>query len=361
MVGPPTYACPVCALVFNNGDERLWHVGTAHPIERPVLLIAQDVSPAIVNIRKPLPAAQIDVANCTSAFLSRNGSAERPIDIAALGQTIADNTDAELRLRLLNERARDEAKIVSRYTIRIVLARPAELTEVDRLFVRHIAVNQLTMRNVAAFAEAAEQHRAARFYTDALVAYATGVLIKEGTDLGGATLPFSEFQGKYMQALAELHLFPTRPVAASVVACIGLNLNDFSWTGASSGIAAIDEALTFFAALRNSRRIDFPASLQPEPAHLPICPVDRDTHEVLTDFTLLSRSDRDPSRTAEVAARAADGTLSPFDRAKLSALAAARRLADGEINDARAALRSLANDPTFGEWATTELERIDPR
>src|SRR4051794_19512979 len=356
----PRYACPVCLHEFLDADERLWHIGTAHPIERPVLVVGSELCPSIVNIRSSVPVDQIRTTNCTSAFLSRNGSAEKPIEPDQLGFIIASDHDAEFRLRLLNERAEDEAKIVARYRIKLALANREELTEVDRLFVKRVAVDDLSMRDIATFAQEAARYGSARFYTDALVAYATGVLIKEGTDLGGATLPFSEFQGKFMHALGELRLLAARPITSAVIACIALNLNDLASARQTSGIVLLDESLAFFGRLVRRHGVRFPADLEVEPARLPICSVDRDTHDLLTDFAVLSRSSRDRTLTGKVAERAADGTLSTFDRAKVAALAAARHLADEEVAEARRVLVMLGNDPVFGDWADSEIERIGP-
>jgi hypothetical protein len=344
----------MCGLKFQGGDALSWHVSTAHPIERPLLILAGAPAPADIRIRSRLEPADAVVANCTSARLSRNGQPEVELAPESLISLISSDTDAEHRIRLFNMRAEDEAKIEARYALRVTIPDSAELTEADELFVRHVAVDKPTMGDIERFAHETRELRSARYYVDALVSYAVGVLIKEGTNESGTSLPFAEFQGKLAYAIAELGLFWDRPVAVAVTACARLNLNDFI-AAPGSRISVLDECHAFFARLKEESLIRFSTATDLAPGSLPLCPVDRDTHLVLQSFAALSR-DADPAVRTAVEDRAVDGTLSSFDRTKLTALAAAHRIVGGDERGAVPLLRLLAHDPSFGAWSQDYLD-----
>jgi hypothetical protein len=351
---PPVYPCPICKEPFNDGNSVSWHVSTTHPIERPILFVKGAPAPSFTPIREKLDPDDVLVANCTAARLSRNGRPEVEVDPGEVARLVTEDTDAEHRLRLFNRRAQDDAKIEAGYSLRITVPERAELVEVDKRFVERIAVDNLSMDIVERFARDTQRFRTARYYADALVAYAIGVLIKERTPEGGATLPFAEFQGKFAHAVSELILFADRPVALAVTTCARLNLNDFV-DAASSGIVAVDECHTFFAGLKNRGAVVFPSDLNLAPGIVPLCPVDRDTHAVLQSFAALAEPSGSPRILNEVEDRATDATLSSFDRTKLTAMAAGRRLLEGDEAAAAPLLRMLANDPHLGSWAQANL------
>jgi hypothetical protein len=356
---PPVYPCPICAKPFEDANSVSWHVSTEHPIERPVLFLKGASAPSFIPIREALEPEDVLVANCTDARLSRNGRPEVEVDPDELGSLVAQDTDAEHRLRLFNRRAQDDAKIEAGYSLRITVPERAELIEVDKRFVERIAVDNLSMDTVDRFARDTQRFRSARYYADALVAYAIGVLIKERTQEGGATLPFAEFQGKFAHAVSELVLFADRPIALAVTTCARLNLNDFL-TDASCGIAAVDECHKFFASLKGRDLVQFPSTVDLTPGSVPVCPVDRDTHVVLQSFAALAEPNSPRRVIREIEERATDATFSGFDRTKLTAMAAGRRLLEGDDASAAPLLRALANDPHLGSWAEAHLPDRSP-
>jgi hypothetical protein len=357
---PPVYPCPICDESFADAASVSWHVSTAHPIERPVLFIKGMAAPSLISVREALEPEDVLIANCTEARLSRNGQAELDINPKDVARLLARDTDAEHRLRLVNRRAQDDAKIEAGYSLRIAVALRDELVEVDKRFVERIAVDNLTMDAVERFTRDTQRLRSARYYIDGLVAYAIGVLIKEGTREGGAALPFAEFQGKFANAVSELVLFADRPVAHAVTTCARLNLNDFIHDP-SSGLVGVDACHTFLARLKTRDAIEFPVGLDLTPGAIPVCPVDRDTHLVLGSFSALADRGRSRRVVKEVEGRAADSTLSGFDRTKLAAMAAARYLRGEDKSEAYPLLRTLSHDPHLGSWADGHLPDKDRR
>ena len=116
-------------------------------------------------------------------------------------------------------------------------------------------------------------------------------------------------------------------VALAVTTCVRLNLNDFV-AEPSSRIVALDECHRFFSAyfLRAHDRIEFTTDAALGRGTLPLCPVDRDTHLVLQSYAALATSGAARESVLEVEGTGRwTGHFSGFDRAKLVALAAARR------------------------------------
>jgi hypothetical protein len=353
---PPTYPCVVCGQAFDSIDERSWHASEAHPLVRPTLYVADHAAPAELIVRAPVNASLFSAESCTAVHVVLDGHPVDQIGPSGLGDLIAARRSGHLRIELENRRAADAADVRARYTLRISIPDDSELAAVDRSFVANLAVDRPSTRDVERFASEVEPFRSAREYAGALADYVHGVLVKEGTEVGGATLPFEAFQAKFSRALNELADHVDRPVAASVVAASRLNLNDLATPLPASGDTGLDgcaRLLSEIVALdSSSSSVDHREGV----AEVALCPIDRDTHLICTAYGTLILGDAADSRLSELGSRADDALLSPQDRAKLRTLVAVAALRLGHADLARRHLEVLAHDGVFGRWAESALE-----
>jgi hypothetical protein len=355
---PPVYPCVICGREFDSQDERSWHATEAHPMNRPTLYLGERAAPAELVIRTVLEPAELRVESCTSARVAVDGSALEDVDAGALGSLLEDLRSSHVAIQLENHRAVDEADVRASYALRIAVPSEDELAEVDRAFVRHLAIDRPSTREVEAFASKVESFVSARSYAGGLADYVHGVLVKEGSDFGGATLPFEAFEAKFTRALVELADHASRPVAASVVAATRLNLNELVSPVPESGDVRFD------GCVRTLRGLVAPSAGGLDPvqraglATVALCPIDRDTNTIVAAHELLGRVGLDAVRSEELEDRADDASLSPQDRSKLRALIANAFVQSGNADGARRQLEALSHDGVFGEWATRELEAV---
>src|SRR2546430_653580 len=82
-------------------------------------------------------------------------------------------------------RAADEADVRATYVLEIDIPDAEDLAQVDRAFVRHLAIDRPSTREVESFASDVEPFVSARSYAGALADYVHGVLVKEGSEFGG--------------------------------------------------------------------------------------------------------------------------------------------------------------------------------
>lgn len=355
---PRTYICVVCGEPFDSSDSRSWHVSEAHPLARPTLYVDEYAAPADLVVRAPVSAGLFSAESCTSVRVVLDGESISDIESADLGELIAGRRSGHLQIALENHRAADSADVRARYTIRIAIPDDSELAEVDQAFVRNLAIDRPSTRHVETFASEVESFRSARDYAGALADYVHGVLVKEASRHGGATLPFAAFQAKFSRALVELSDHVSRPVAACVVAVARLNLNDLAAPLPRTGDPSLDGCLRTLSEVvtlgSQSAFADPPSGV----AEVALCPIDRDTHLVRTAYEALLREGATESRIVDLGSRADDARLSPQDRAKLRTLVAVSALRRNRSDLARRHLEILTHDGVFGRWAELALEGV---
>jgi hypothetical protein len=244
------------------------------------------------------------------------------------------------------------------YALRVAIPSEDELAEVDRAFVRHLAIDRPSTREVEAFAAQVAPLASARSYAGGLADYVHGVLVKEGSDFGGATLPFEAFEAKFTRALVELADHASRPVAASVVAATRLNLNELVSPVPESGDVRFDDCVRTLRGLVASSSNALDRIERAGLAAVALCPIDRDTNTIVAANELLKTVGLDAVRTEELEDRADDASLSPQDRFKLRALIANAFVQAGKPDGARRHLEALSHDGVFGGWATRALEAV---
>lgn len=355
---PVTYPCVVCGQEFDSADARSWHASEAHPIARPTLYVADHAAPAELLVRVPVSASLFSAGSCTSVHVLVDAERINDVGPVELGQLIAGRRSGHLQIELENRRAADSADVRARYTIRIAIPDNEELAQVDQAFVRRLAIDQLSTRDVEMFASEIEPFRSARDYAGALADYVHGVLLKEASEHGGTTLPFGAFHTKFSRALSELAEHVSRPVAASVVAVARLNLNDLATPLPHTGDPSLDGCLRTLSEVATVSSQSPVSDRRLGVADVPLCPIDRDTHLVLATHDALAAEGTTDSRLAEVGSRADDPRLSPQDRVKLRTLVAVSALRLGRADLAQPHLEILAHDGVFGHWAELSLEGV---
>lgn len=355
---PFVYPCVICGREFDSQDKRSWHATEAHPMNRPTLYLGDRAAPSELVIRTVLEPAELRVESCTAARVAVDGSAFDDVDQGALGSLVAGLRSNHVAIQLENHRAVDEADVRATYAVRVAIPSEDELAEVDRAFVRHLAIDRPSTREVEAFASQVEPLASVRSYAGGLADYVHGVLVKEGSDFGGATLPFEAFEAKFTRALVELADHASRPVAASVVAATRLNLNELVSPVPESGDVRFDGCVRTLRRLVASGSTAVDRGERAGIATVALCPIDRDTYTIVGAHELLERVGLDAVRTEELEDRADDASLSPQDRSKLRALVANAFVQAGKPESARRHLEVLSHDGVFGEWATGELEAV---
>lgn len=353
---PPVFPCAVCGREFDTSDGRSWHATEAHPLARPMLYLGDRAAPSEVVLRKPLAEDALSIGSCTSARVALDGRDVDGVEPAELVGLVAALRSAHVLIELENHRAADDADVRATYVFRVAVPEPEELAAVDRAFVDHLAVDLLSTRDVEAFAGTVAGLSTARAYAGALADYVHGVLVKEGTERGGATLPFGAFPAKFNRALAELSDHVERPVPAAVVGAARLNLNDLVTPVAATGDRRLDAC---------AKTLHDAAAMVREPtitdrdggvSAVPLCPIDSDTDFVLIAHQAIVVEDTSAEVAGELENRVEDATVSATDRSKLRVLATLAFLRRDDRRRARRHLEALAHDEVFGAWAERALE-----
>ena len=133
-------------------SARSWHASEAHPLARPTLYVADHGAPAELIVRAPVSASLFSAESCTAVHVVLDGQNLNDIDPTGLGELIAGRESGHLRIELENHRAADAADVRAMYTVRIAIPDEGELAEVDQAFVRNLAIDRPSTRNVETFA-----------------------------------------------------------------------------------------------------------------------------------------------------------------------------------------------------------------
>jgi hypothetical protein len=300
----------------------------------------------------------VSFANCQIVNLVLDGESVPGLEPNAFTEELASRKQGFYEVILENRRVVDGARSTAKYVIRVAIPKEGSLNSIDGAFVRHLAVVPLGMPSVRRFGDACACFTDSVDYVDALAAYAIGVLIKDQDATTGATLPFAMFQDKFQAAITILSEYP-RPVAQTVAACIRFNLNDFSKFYSPTGVELLDEAMAVLRHLAGASVLPPPMDKKNQGKILPACPIDHRTNELLA---LFAESRSAPRLSIETVHKfegvIGAGTISDLDRVKHQAILADAALRGGDVESARSPLRALANDHSFGPWASSQLRLI---
>lgn len=306
--------CPMCPKEFVGSDgadvdrKLAEHLGSEHPLERPVLLIKGRFAAREETVRIHLRSADILIKNASTIEAEVDGSPRRLVSKGAAIRYLSRPARQQfLVLHLANHRNPDGAVATAEYRIKTDIFDKHELEAVDGAFKKHLANGEPSLAGLGYFVD--ETDRLAPAYRDGLWAYVQAILAKDGRgdSLGGEAL--QRAQDHLRKSVHLLEEFLERPVARAISACARLNLNLFAEHWRESGVPAVDQALKFFASLIGGHdRPAFPTLPSPQESQLR-CPVDNATASVLE---LMFRVEAEPRAALE-------GHLASLERAGLMA------------------------------------------
>jgi hypothetical protein len=237
----------------------------------------------------------------------------------------------------------------------------ASLAQADEAFVTQLGVEGVDLRRVDSF-YAATRDGAAVEYAEALADYVRAVLVKDGDPHTGVSTRLHHYHEIQSRALNALQSFE-RPLAKLLSSLIRFALNDFSRWWEATGFPELDHAqsalgqLTQYSPAKPGGKIPMKGKMQ---AHLLVCPVDIGTDSVARLAKQAAALPRWGSAAEERFSGLADqASVDSFDRAKIRALWAATALRLGAVASAGRALRLLDGDPTFGDWASETLAKVE--
>jgi len=272
---------------------------------------------------------------------------------------LADTRRGIVRLRLTNASDGSVQPVVQEYHLRVLAPDEASLIEIDRLFLDHLGRGNVNLVEVDQFYEATRDSTATE-YAEALADYVRAVLLKDGdsrTGVSGRVHHYHEIQNKALNVLKAFD----RPLAKLLCALMRFGLNDFSLWRESTGLSDLDHANRLLGPLAENDGGTVSGtdrSVAPE-TQVFLCLVDDDTDTVARLARQAAELTRWGPATEEQFALAERRSLDSFDRAKIRALWAVTALRLRATMSAQQVLRFLDGDPTFGAWASSNLQRID--
>jgi hypothetical protein len=298
-------------------------------------------------ITRSLDPTDIELANTTHVQVHQNGQHVRSIAWEDVPRMISEARRGIYKLRLENRKP--HATAGAEYELQLAVADEIELDAVDALFKQHLAVDLPTSAGIRLFKEESERLGTTGRYVDGLVDFVLGVLAKK--ERADPVSTRDDALRRFKRALAELAEHDARPVPRAVSAVCRFNLNDVRQTRPRTGDPLMDgcvELLRSIATGGDWRSIRAPGVAV---AKNPLCPIDADTHRILSAFGALFGTEPDERELASIERLAVTAEMLPPDRVKLLVILAAALLRRGRFDEPARFLRDLQHDPIFGDWA----------
>ena len=356
-VRSPQHCCPFCGEDFDDRSSLTRHLSSTHRGERPILRVRGREMERSGTIRRAMRADNIEVFNCTSVRMRKDGVALPDRTPDSLRGLLPPETDSVLEITLINEFDLSANPITESYRLVLRIPDKRALDAVDRAFVEVLAFEEPHMSDVDRFLSRSSAQGVAREYADALASYVRGVLIKNGT--GGTTLPLREAEIRYGEALDTLDEFH-RPLPQVVCGLVRLASNDFSRAQRKTGFRRLDRCHAVLASAVGFTPLelfDGVAGLDRSVGRIvPLCPIDNALDRIL-DLAEQFKNRR--ISLEDYRAAVEHPRLTPRDRTKLYALHALAALQSNAAAEARELLRQLRNEYPFGAWASRELDTLD--
>src|ERR1051326_7734769 len=222
----PAFLCPYCPERFMDGAKYQEHLGLDHPLELPAMIVGGGALLSEIIIRRPITARDVHIANATACHTRRIGEHERAITAHDLAELLSGETCSRWEIRLTNRRVVDQEEAERRYLIDFRIPAEKELNQVDKQFIRCLAVDKPRHEDLDRFFTGCPPSAVVQDYVGALGDYVLGIIVKEEGHAIHAPLGFEEFRAKYESSREVLRHFD-RPVARAVTACVDFNLNNF--------------------------------------------------------------------------------------------------------------------------------------
>jgi len=352
---PQIYECPYCNKQCESTNQLSIHISADHPVERPIIRINNKIATSEQTIRFPITTQNIDLINVQKITVNKNGGESQEWTQDELKANLSDREDAHYLITLENTDSLNKRPIEAKYTFNIKIPDQTEIEAVNENFIHTLAIGNVKLSDVGRFSDICSKYRSADEYASALADYVMGVMIKDQNPSSGITLPLKDYPKKMQKALATLCDFNDL-IPRAICASIKLNLNDFK-SPLLCGVRLLDDINKFFSTVAVAR--EEPILYYNEPSEefkkLPICPIDRDSFDILTWFQKTCRGEIARDILTELSGVVTARKLSNEDRAKVAVLTVfvANSLKDNDIREQ--ILKSLSNDPMFGKWAELQL------
>lgn len=340
---PPVYRCKHCDEAFGSPYELHTHRFEQHPYSRPVLFIRDiEVGTTPLRITKPLIKDDIQISHCDHAWI--NGVPLSPSDIS--DQLVATTNDT-VTIKLANE------GVSAEFSLRLAIASEDDLDGVDRCFLDVARRGRLDKRSIEDFIRAAEVFSSSTGYVDGICEYFYGVLAKERSV--DSSLPYDAYREKFTRADEALKDFD-RPLARVIGALIAFHFNRFIDSRDLAGKSRVGIASERFERWIAKDTAGADALLARDfDAGIEKLVTDYESERIIAWCVADSQSLKPHAKDIEsLICR----DIPEFDRTKLRVLLAELYANHGNRDKAASHARDLRNNPTFGQWAESVLERL---
>jgi hypothetical protein len=318
---PKMYECPYCNQKCESTNQLSTHISIDHPVERPIIRIYNKEATPEQTIRSSVIAQNIDLINVRKIVVRKNGGKSQEWTQDELKANLSNRENAHYVITLVNTDSLDERPVQTDYTVNIKIPDQTEIEAVDENFIHILAIDNAEMSDVNRFSDVCSKYQSATEYASALADYVIGVMVKDQNPSSGITLPFKKYPEKMQKALATLHDFD-RPIPRVICASIKFNLNDFRIPPVPCGVKLLDDINDFFSTIVVAR--EKPTFCYNEPVEefkkLPICPIDRDTFNILKWFQKICSRKIEGNFLTQLFEVATASKLSYYDRVKVAVL-----------------------------------------
>lgn len=359
----PVFVCKRCGKKLYSAEDLRCHFNLEHPLELPALYVRGEPLLRESVLRAPVKEGDVELVQCTRCEVQTDGSAWCALSLPEFRRRFAQPDNSTWNVRLIHERALDQARTEEEYHIRFRIPGTAALNTVDAAFVRTLVLEELRHSDLEQFQAHLPSDAPAREYGGALGDYALGIILKERKSPPHAPVGFEEFAVKMRSALEVLILF-NRPVALAVSGSIRFNLNDFHDHGTRTA-SELETGLRFFrditGQVAGETQTHAPSGQGPPSRHA-ICPVDRVSHCLLSACDRLVRGRKLSLAELEGLRQLTRGMtpVSEQDLAKVHVICAEGYLRLARANDAVPHLRAIQFDPSLKAWAQRQLNAVSP-
>jgi hypothetical protein len=349
----PSFSCPFCASIFSNQSEFHNHIYAKHRVERPFIMLCGREPSEHAVLRSSLVLSEISVANTSHAIVYLDGAGPEQVSTDKLKKLIAETSQAELKVELVNATEQRAATVVTQYSLSFRIAAKSKLQEVEKAF-REILVSELITRNsIGLFLGDERTQGPGKEYASGLANYCLGILIKERPESERLTTSFSRHRELYGRAVDILKDFP-RPLAKLISSIIRFSLNNFENMGERTGYWELDLANEL---LSNPSSASLARPLE-SATRRSVCPIDHGTGRVLELANYLAAQPRwSPILDDECETLARSELLDVTDHQKAFAIWAATAWRLGATESALEPLTQIAEIYPFSRWASKYLEQ----
>ncbi len=338
------FTCSQCGEEFSLESDLREHRFTAHPVLRPILLVAgQDIT--FAPMRFVAAFQPHDVATSHAEFCEVNG--ER-VDLTALGTVLAGQPNQSTTRVVLKGDGTD-----AEFTIVRDIAMEKDLCGVDTKFTELAHQHRLTSHSVQDFISACQPYKSAASYLEGLCEYLYGALARER--IADTSLPYDAYVAKLNRA-AEILSQYQRPFAATTCALIAFHFNQFE-----SAAAFVPGSRVAKAAHLMLGHVEPPGERYPQAAaHEKLIHVERMLTDHDTESIMLGLFEPDNVKHHDHLRNLLRGHASSYDIPKIHMILAIHAQHSGNHSEARRHAGELRNNRAFETWADGFISSLAP-